>query len=76
MAIEQLCMMSLAIKRPQHPLLYSVSFVRMQGKKVGSSTMILEIQAAWNLLSNVSVVALVQLPCQWTFLSEQYTIVY
>jgi len=57
-------MMSLAIEHPQQPPLYSVSFVRMQGKKVVSSTMILETQAAWNLPSNVLVVALVQLPCQ------------
>ena len=40
-------------------------FVRMQGKKVVRSTVILEMQAAWNLPSTtVSTVTVVQLPCQ------------
>jgi len=36
----------------------------MKGKKVVSSTVILETQAAWNLPSTVSTVPVVQLPCQ------------
>jgi len=44
-AIEWLCLMSLAVKHLQRPLLCSVLFVRMQGKKLVSSTVILEMQA-------------------------------
>ena len=52
--------MSLAVKRPQNPL-YSVSSLGMHGKKVVSSTVILEMQAAWNLPSTtVSTVAVAQ----------------
>ena len=46
---------------------HSVSFIRMQGKKVVSSIVILEMQAAGNLPSTsttVSTVAVVQLPCR------------
>jgi len=34
-------------KHPQHPLLWYVLFIRIQGKKVVSSTVILEAQAAY-----------------------------
>jgi len=37
--------MSLAVKHLQRPLLCSVLFVRMQGKKLVNSTVILEMQA-------------------------------
>ena len=36
----------------------------MKGKKVVSSTVILETQAAWNVPSTASTVPVVQLPCQ------------
>jgi len=42
-----------------------ITFVRLQGKKVVSSAVILETQAAWNLPSTtVSTVAVVQLLCR------------
>ena len=44
--IERLRLMSQAVKHPQHSPLYSVSLIRLQGKKVVSSTVILETQAA------------------------------
>ena len=42
------------VKGLQHPLLYSVISVEMQGKKVVSSIVILEMQAAWNLPSSTA----------------------
>jgi len=55
---------SLAIKLPQQLPLHSVSSTGMHGKKVVSSTVILETQAARNLPSiTVSSVAVVQSPC-------------
>jgi len=52
------------IKQLQHPLLHSILFIRLQSKKVASSTVISEMQAAWNLLSTtVSIVIVVRLPC-------------
>jgi len=61
--IEWLHLSSLALKHPQHPPIYSISFVRMQGKKVVSSIVILETQAAWNLPSTIaSIVSVLQLP--------------
>ena len=65
LSIERLRLTSQAVKHLQHSLLYFVSLVRMQGKKVVSSTVILETQAAWNLRSTtVSTVAVAQLPCR------------
>jgi len=49
--IERLCLMSKAVKHPQHSPLYSVSLIRLQGKKLVSSIVILETQTAWNLPS-------------------------
>ena len=47
------------------PLSHSVLFVRMYGKEVVSSIVILEMQAAGNLPSTtVSTVTVAQLPCQ------------
>jgi len=43
---EQLHLTSLAVKHPLCPLLYSVSFLRMHGKKAEISTAILEMQTA------------------------------
>jgi len=41
------------------------SLIRLQGKKVVSSTVILETPAAWSLQSTtVSTVAVAQLPCR------------
>ena len=51
---ERLHLTSPVVKDLQHPLLYSVIFVEMQGKKVVSSTVILEMQAAWNLPSSTA----------------------
>jgi len=63
--IELLHLTSLAVKYLQHSPLYSVSFIRMHGKKIVSCTAILEMQAAWNLPStSVSIITVVQLPCQ------------
>jgi len=58
-----------SLKRPQlgrNTLRYIIGlFVRTQGKKVVSSTVILEMQTAWNLPSTtVSTVTVAQLPCQ------------
>ena len=56
--IEHLQVTSPAIKQPKHPPLYSASFIRVYGKKVVISTVILETQAARNLQSTtVSTVA-------------------
>ena len=64
-AIERLCLTSKAVKHPQYSPLYSVSLIRLQGKKVVSSTVILETQAAWHLPSStVPTFALAQLPCR------------
>ena len=49
--IERLCLTSQAVKHPQHSPFYSVSLIRLQGKKVVSSTVTLETQAAWHLPS-------------------------
>ena len=49
---ERLHLTSPVVKDVQHPLLYSV-IIAMQGKKV-SSTVILEMQAAWNLPSSTA----------------------
>ena len=64
-AIERLRLTSQTVKHPQHSSFYSVSLIRLQGKKVASSTVILETQAAWHLPSTtVSTVTVAQLPCQ------------
>jgi len=58
--IEQLPLTSLAVKRLKHPPLYSVSFVRMQGKKV-----VRDLRNSSSLeLTTLSVVTAAQLPCQ------------
>jgi len=63
--IERLRLTSRAVKHPQYSPFYSVSLIRLQGKKVVSSTVILEMQAAWHLPSTtVSTVTVAQLPCQ------------
>ena len=65
--IGRLCLMSQAIciKHPQHSLLYSVSLIRLQGKKVVSSTVILVMLGAWHLPSTaVSIFTVAQLSCQ------------
>jgi len=51
---ERLHLTSPVVQDLQHPLLYSVIFVEMQGKKVVGSTVILEMQAAWNLPSSTT----------------------
>ena len=64
-AIECLKVTSPAVKQPKRPPIYSVSFIRVYGKKVVMSTVILETQAARNLRSTtVSTVAVAQLPCR------------
>ena len=64
-SIERLRLTSQAVKHSQHSPLYFVSLIRLKVKKVGSSTVILETQAAWNLPSTtVSTVAVAQLPCR------------
>ena len=64
-SIERLHLTSQAVKHPQHSPLYSISLIRLQGKKVVSSTVILETQAGWHLPSTtVSTVAVAQLPCR------------
>ena len=63
--IERLRLTSPAAKQPKRPPLYSVSFVRLYGKKVVISTVISETHAARNLRSTtVSTVAVAQLPCR------------
>jgi len=52
--LEQLHLMSKVVKHPQHSSLHSVLLIRMQGKKVVSSTVILGMHAAWNLPSTTS----------------------
>ena len=42
--IERLHLISPAIKQPKHPLLHSVSFIRLHSKRVVISTVILETQ--------------------------------
>ena len=60
--IEWLRLTSQAVKHPQHSPIYFVSLIRPQGKKVVSSIVILEMQAAWNLRSTtVSTLAVAQL---------------
>jgi len=49
--LERLRLTSQAVKHPQPSPFYSVSLIRVQGKKVVSSTVILETQAAWHLPS-------------------------
>jgi len=64
-AIERLRLTSQAVKHPQHSPFYFLSLIRLQGKKVVSSTVILETQAAWHLPSiTVSTVTVAQLPFQ------------
>ena len=65
-SIERLRLTSPAVKHPQHSPFYSITLIRLQGKKVVSSTVILETQAAWHLPSTtVSTVTVAQLPaCQ------------
>ena len=59
-SIEQLPLTSLAVEHLKHPPLYSVSFVRMQDKKVVS-----DLTKANSLeLTTLSVVTAAQLPCQ------------
>ena len=63
--IERLRLTSLAVKQPKCPPLYSVSLIRLHGKKVVISTVISEMQAARNLPSTtVSTVTVAQLPCR------------
>ena len=64
-SVERLRLTSQAVKHLQHSLFYSVLLIRLQGKKVVSSTVILEMQAAWHLPSTtVSNFTEAQLPCQ------------
>jgi len=59
-SIDQLPLTSLAVEHLKHPLLYSISFVRMQDKKVVS-----DLRNASSLeLTTLSVVTAAQLPCQ------------
>jgi len=61
MSIERLRLTSQAIKHLQHSPIYFVSLIRPQGKEVVRSTVILEMQAAWNLPSTtVSTFAVVK----------------
>ena len=65
MRIERLRLTSPTVKLLKRPPLYSFSFIRLHGKKVVISTVILETQAACNLRSTtVSTVAVAQLPCR------------
>ena len=58
--IECLQLTSPAVKQPKRPPLYSVSLIRLYGKKV-----VIETQAARNLRSTtVSIAAVAQLPCR------------
>ena len=58
----------------QHPPLYSILSIRMNGKKVVSSTVIFKMRTARNLPSTtVSAVAVAQFPCQLIKLSSYVT---
>ena len=63
--IERLRLTSPAVKQPKRPPLYSVSLIRLHGKKAVISTVISETQAARNLRSTtVSTITVAQLPCR------------
>ena len=64
-SIERLRLTSPAVKQPKRPSLYSVSLIRLHGKKAVISTVISETQAARNLRSTtVSTITIAQLPCR------------
>ena len=65
LSIERLRLTSPAVKQPKRPPLYSVSLIRLHGKKAVISTVISETQAARNLRSTtVSTITEAQLPCR------------